>query len=539
MGKQFGRLQIEVMINKIYHNTFQYQFKVIVALLCLFLLNGNTFYGQTQGDILDYAESRILADPDNAIRMGESVLKHGNFESDRKCKAYFLIAQASMLLEKYDDAYENIFRFLEEKCRGNEEELFRILLFKADLYKRLELPEFENETLDEAENIINRAASSELKKILLWEWQVHQEYKNLMDSLHDSTFKVKVPEIPVGGDSNFLEKRAYPAQKFLNLLAWDSFTNGREFDFEKNYGKYIGEAGKNYPKIYYSYFALSDAYQKIAFAKHKEGVEILDSAKDFLESEPNLSFYKSQIAEKLILEETATRNKEKVLSYRKYELGVQAKADNMAAQTINSILVNKTLNYEKAREASQKKYFVARNIVLVAGLLLSFLLLVIWFRFRWQEKYYKEITSYLKKVSVEETVAEVKAEARPEPQKRKVPLETEEQIIMGLDSFERKKVFLDNNVSLAFLAGRLQVNTKYLSEVLNNSLNENFNGYINRLRIEYIVRKLKDDPRYLHYKISYLAEEAGYSSHSSFTTAFKAVTGVPPTTFIDFLRREK
>jgi hypothetical protein len=50
--------------------------------------------------------------------------------------------------------------------------------------------------------------------------------------------------------------------------------------------------------------------------------------------------------------------------------------------------------------------------------------------------------------------------------------------------------------------------------------------YINKLRINYIVEKLKTDPNFIKYRISYLAENCGFASHSSFATVFKTITGL-------------
>ena len=46
-------------------------------------------------------------------------------------------------------------------------------------------------------------------------------------------------------------------------------------------------------------------------------------------------------------------------------------------------------------------------------------------------------------------------------------------------------VFLNKDFSLAILAGQLDTNTKYLSEIINSHYHMNFNTYINRLRINY------------------------------------------------------
>jgi AraC-like DNA-binding protein len=43
----------------------------------------------------------------------------------------------------------------------------------------------------------------------------------------------------------------------------------------------------------------------------------------------------------------------------------------------------------------------------------------------------------------------------------------------------------------------------------------------------------------MHYKISYLAEKCGFSSHSSFATVFKSIAGITPVTFIELLKEEQ
>ena len=87
------------------------------------------------------------------------------------------------------------------------------------------------------------------------------------------------------------------------------------------------------------------------------------------------------------------------------------------------------------------------------------------------------------------------------------------------------------------LAGMLNTNTKYLSHVLNTYLNKDFNSYINELRIRYIIAKIEQNDVFKNYKISYLAEEAGFSSHSKFSAIFKSVTGFSPSTFLDYLEK--
>ena len=88
------------------------------------------------------------------------------------------------------------------------------------------------------------------------------------------------------------------------------------------------------------------------------------------------------------------------------------------------------------------------------------------------------------------------------------------------------------------MANQFKVNSKYVSQIINFYKEKDFNNYINELRIKYIINKMIDDEAYLNYKIAYLAEDAGFSSHSKFSTIFKQVTGNSPSVFIQKRKKE-
>lgn len=92
--------------------------------------------------------------------------------------------------------------------------------------------------------------------------------------------------------------------------------------------------------------------------------------------------------------------------------------------------------------------------------------------------------------------------------------------------------FLDSNITLTKLAMKLGTNTRYMTYVIRKYHHKNFNNYINDLRIYYILKKLQESPEYLQYKISYLAQESGFSNHSKFSQEFKRVAGLTPSVFI-------
>lgn len=116
--------------------------------------------------------------------------------------------------------------------------------------------------------------------------------------------------------------------------------------------------------------------------------------------------------------------------------------------------------------------------------------------------------------------------------------EAEEKLLEKLHDFEKKQLYLERKVSLSYVAAEIETNTKYLSYIIKKHKGKDFNKYINDLRINYIVQKINDNPVYRQYKINFLAEETGFSSHSKFATVFKGTVGVSPSEFIKYIEEK-
>lgn len=123
--------------------------------------------------------------------------------------------------------------------------------------------------------------------------------------------------------------------------------------------------------------------------------------------------------------------------------------------------------------------------------------------------------------------------------KEYISKEKENKILKQIKEFEKKKFFLNKDISLNVLSANFGVNHRYLSYVINKHMETDFSSYVNELRVKYIVDCLKKNPRYLQYKISYLAEKCGFASHSRFTITFKKVTGVSPSSYINTLKNTR
>jgi len=119
------------------------------------------------------------------------------------------------------------------------------------------------------------------------------------------------------------------------------------------------------------------------------------------------------------------------------------------------------------------------------------------------------------------------------------PLDPEimSRINSGLHDFETQNKFTKVGYSLNTLAKELQTNSSYLSKAINATRQMNFTNYINKLRVEFILDKLKNEPIFQRYTIRALAHEAGFNSTQSFTRAFTKYTQKTPTAYIKNLNR--
>ncbi len=99
-----------------------------------------------------------------------------------------------------------------------------------------------------------------------------------------------------------------------------------------------------------------------------------------------------------------------------------------------------------------------------------------------------------------------------------------------------QQLFLQNELSLRDLAIRLNVNSKYISQVINEQLGKNFFTFINEYRIEEVKRKLADR-NFGHLSILGIALDSGFNSKSSFNSIFKQSTGQTPSQYLQTLSR--
>ncbi len=117
-------------------------------------------------------------------------------------------------------------------------------------------------------------------------------------------------------------------------------------------------------------------------------------------------------------------------------------------------------------------------------------------------------------------------------QSAEVPIDILNNILESLKTFESNKEYLTINLKSSDLAQKCNTNTTYLSKVINNKKGKNFSQYINDLRIDFAIQKLKEDKNFRKYTIKAISEEVGFNNSESFAKAFNAKTGIQPSYFI-------
>lgn len=300
------------------------------------------------------------------------------------------------------------------------------------------------------------------------------------------------------------------------------------------------EAGKSLP---YQKLAIKNAYLNLSYVylNNNETQRAIDTLK-IVEKKTSTNEFPLRKEIYDALAESYNRL-EDAKNYRKYgELSksIENKLDDSELKAINrSISAIEENNIDINEKNLRNKYIIigvsAISLILFAGLLILY---------KTQKKEKKIFEDYIQKIELEKTVNQTNYDINPKsknennyspnPEKTNTRISTdiEKSILEKLNCFELQKQFNEPNTTLYKLSNEFNINSKYLSEIILKHKEQNFNNYINNLRINDICQEIIDNPEYRKYKISYLAEISGFSSGEIFARIFKKTTGISPSVFI-------
>lgn len=177
------------------------------------------------------------------------------------------------------------------------------------------------------------------------------------------------------------------------------------------------------------------------------------------------------------------------------------------------------------------KKSTSNRIVLISGLLLLSVLGLSYF-YVTQKRFKKRFKVLLEK---QRQVVKYK-EGRS--QITGVPEETLDKILNALAKFEVNHGYLKPNLTSNKLAKSLDTNSKYLSIVINAYKEKGITQYINELRVDYAVYKLKQDQLFRRYTIKAIANDIGFNTAEAFSKAFYKKTGIYPSYFVSQLEKQ-
>jgi AraC-like DNA-binding protein len=323
---------------------------------------------------------------------------------------------------------------------------------------------------------------------------------NLPDSPHKATFRAQSNE-RIG--ANYLKLQMLDSAKlhYITALELENIASEEETVMKGFIYKGLGE------------IAISNNNEKDAFEFLSKAKEIAESS-NFLELRTAVYFAMMEFYKFIGDIENYTFYNEKYLDI----INIKSKKDREYA---NKVVAKADKKLEQA--------LFSRNAVSVILVVLVLLVIVLGM-FYFMRKRKKESATQ------QEAVQENKATSEDLSSKEYIPKETMDRILRELEALEQQDFFLQSDVTLSVLASKLNVNSRYVSYVINNLKGVGFNSYINEIRVNRSIADLKKNPELWTYKIAYLAEKYGFSSHSKYTAAFRAVTGITPSLYITGLQ---
>jgi AraC-like DNA-binding protein len=512
---------------------------LLFFLIITFGLAPETIIGQTlnkqENSIINASEKLIFSDPNEAIRIAIQLSKNENNSNFEIAEINYILSKAYLIKGDYNNSLKSLYASNNCQSHLSDFEKLDLLICKISILRELSLDKEAKKiltTVDKKSDFIvdtnekllaKKAVIIEKAKFLYKEHDYKKGIQLLITQL-DSKISKEV-------DSSDLNIT-------IKIVLGDLYLKQRDFVNSESYynSAYSSITKQKNQNLYQKSLVLSGLSDICFFRKeHNRGLLILKEG--LLCSQKLHNSYLQEIILKQLNANYLAIND--TLNYKITNaniLQIQSKIEIFEQEAVNSAFNLISKKYVENYDRGISKYDKILSNILLFLLFISLIFITIYYKYSQRLKNLNELAKYLQ--ITKSNLTKIQVSKKQEHKKAVILKETEEQILNKLKKFEHSKRFLNKDFSLSILAGQLDTNTKYLSEVINSHYHMNFNTYINKLRINYIVEKLKTDPNFIKYRISYLAENCGFASHSSFATVFKTITGLTPVKFIEFLNNE-
>lgn len=507
---------------------------LIFALKCSFLI------AQTpqKHNLKKEVEELMYSKPSQALKIAQHLLINPDISEEEKAKVNLLIAKTHFVKGDFSASLKVLFEEKKFNDHLTTKEKVEIEVFKAAIFRKLSLNKESEIEISDSELLLNNISENNLSSEAKMFVQI-EKAKNYLQSnkLNEALQLLKKAERNVNDNLN-LETKVW-----LQIILGQIYLEKKELHKSKTcFKKALKLSEKNSSENLFAKSYVLSGLASVYFLEknHNKAATVLNESLRNSEVLNNVflkeMIIRQQIVNYLALNDTTNykiANKEFNKINNQADL-LEEDATNVAYNLISDEYLG---NYEEAKGNYLTLLYVAISTLLAV----IFGGLFFWWRYYQRKKSLDEVIRYLEitRANLINRYTEKEVVVKGLPKRVLIPEDTEKLILAKLKRFESTTRFTNKDISLAVLAGQFDTNTKYLSEIINTHYHVNFNTYINKLRINYLVEKLKSDPNYINYKISYLAEDCGFASHSSFATVFKSITGISPVTFIELLKEEK
>jgi AraC-like DNA-binding protein len=95
---------------------------------------------------------------------------------------------------------------------------------------------------------------------------------------------------------------------------------------------------------------------------------------------------------------------------------------------------------------------------------------------------------------------------------------------------EKKKPYLDRNLSIQDISNSTGISRHHITQVLNEWHGKNFFTFINEYRVKEVIARF-NDPRNNNFTILAIAYDSGFNSKTTFNSIFKSQTGLTPSEY--------
>lgn len=103
---------------------------------------------------------------------------------------------------------------------------------------------------------------------------------------------------------------------------------------------------------------------------------------------------------------------------------------------------------------------------------------------------------------------------------------------------EQTTEYCQTDFSLDKLAKLVGSNSKYVSQVINDSFKKNFNAFVNTYRIQTARERLIDVDHYGNLTVKGIAESVGFKSPTTFINVFKKMVGLSPSVYQNMAKKD-